>query len=184
MFQLYRNHTMLTSESSDTSSCGLSSTMESSKNILYSASSLPHTLDDLLAGMKVPEKEARQPPPSHSKCSARNESVLVNLDASDVETSASDSGSESPVCVELPPQPVIREHTVSTINAQVSWTGPQNDRRALGKPDSWHGVCDPCQGSQRGRRWEVESTLQVWHDTSSPRHAPGSISCYCHCTKA
>ncbi|XP_025024961.1 fibronectin type III domain-containing protein 8 [Python bivittatus] len=126
MFQLYRNHTMLTSESSDTSSCGLSSMMESSKNILYSASSLPHTLDDLLAGMKVPEKEARQPPPSHSKCSTRNESVLVNLDASDGETSASDSGSESPVCVELPPQPVIREHTVSTINAQVSWTGPQN----------------------------------------------------------
>lgn len=111
---------MLTSDSSDTSSYGLSNTVESSKNILYSTGSLPHTLDDLLASMKVPQKEARQPPPARSKCSTRNESVLINLDVSDGETSISDSGSESPVYVQLPPEPVIQEHTVSTINAKVS----------------------------------------------------------------
>ncbi|XP_026541076.1 fibronectin type III domain-containing protein 8 [Notechis scutatus] len=126
MFQLYRNHSMLTSDSSDTSSYGLSNTMENSKNILYSTGSLPHTLDDLLAGMKFPQKEARQPPPARSKRSIQNEGVLINLDVSDGETSISDSGSESPVYVQLPPEPVIQEHTVSTINAKVSWAGPQN----------------------------------------------------------
>ncbi|KAG8143318.1 hypothetical protein E2320_000569 [Naja naja] len=125
-FQLYRNHSMLTSDSSDTSSYGLSNTMESSRNILYSTGSLPHTLDDLLAGMKVPQKEARQPPPARSKRSTKNEGVLINLDVSDGETSISDSGSESPVYVQLPPEPVIQEHTVSTINAKVSWASPQN----------------------------------------------------------
>ncbi|XP_039181497.1 fibronectin type III domain-containing protein 8 isoform X2 [Crotalus tigris] len=126
MFQLYRNDSMPTSDSSDTSSYGLINTGEASKNILYSTSSLPHTLDDLLAGMKVPQKEARQPPPARSKGSTRNKSVLINLDISDGETSVSDSGSESPVYVQLPPQPTIQEHTVSTINAKVSWAGPQN----------------------------------------------------------
>ncbi|XP_032084566.1 fibronectin type III domain-containing protein 8 [Thamnophis elegans] len=126
MFQLYRNHSLLSSDTSDTSSYGLSNTMENSKNILYSTASLPHTLDDLLAGMKVPPKEARQPPPARSKCSTRKESVLINLDVSDGETSISDSGSESPVYVQLPPEPVIQEHTVSAINAKVSWASPQN----------------------------------------------------------
>uniref|UniRef100_A0A8C6Y3G5 Fibronectin type-III domain-containing protein n=1 Tax=Naja naja TaxID=35670 RepID=A0A8C6Y3G5_NAJNA len=121
-----KNHSMLTSDSSDTSSYGLSNTMESSRNILYSTGSLPHTLDDLLAGMKVPQKEARQPPPARSKRSTKNEGVLINLDVSDGETSISDSGSESPVYVQLPPEPVIQEHTVSTINAKVSWASPQN----------------------------------------------------------
>ncbi|XP_028598453.2 fibronectin type III domain-containing protein 8 [Podarcis muralis] len=125
MFQLYRNHSSLPSESSDTSSSGLGSIIETPKHILYSACSLPHTLDDLLAGLSVPKKAARRPPPSCPRRSS-SPSVPVDLDMSDGETSLSDSGSESPVCVELPPQPFIREHTVSSTSAQVSWSGPRN----------------------------------------------------------
>ncbi|KAJ7304136.1 hypothetical protein JRQ81_011663 [Phrynocephalus forsythii] len=71
------------------------------------------------------EKNARKSPPSRPKRSS-NSSVPVDLDMSDGETSVSDSGSESPVCVELPLQPFIHEHTVSSITAQISWTGPCN----------------------------------------------------------
>ncbi|XP_061453709.1 fibronectin type III domain-containing protein 8 [Rhineura floridana] len=124
-FQLYRSHTSILSESSDTSSSGFSSTIGSPQNILCSVSSLPHTLDDLLAGLSVPKKDARKPPPSRPLLSS-NPSVPVDLDMSDGETSISDSGSESPVCVELPPQPFIHEHTVNCISAQVSWSGPRN----------------------------------------------------------
>ncbi|XP_062996694.1 fibronectin type III domain-containing protein 8 [Elgaria multicarinata webbii] len=110
---------------SDTSGSSPGSATGSPKNILYSASSLPHTLDDLLASLSVPDKVARKPPLNRPRRSS-SPSVLVDLDMSDGETSLSDSGSESPVCVELPPQPFIYEHTVSSTTAQVSWTGPRS----------------------------------------------------------
>ncbi|KAF7235703.1 Fibronectin type III domain-containing protein 8 [Varanus komodoensis] len=123
MYQLYNAHLNITSDTSDTSSSGPSSAIQSPKNILYSSNNLPHTLDDLLAGMSVPDRAACRPLPGRPRCSSAP-SIPVDLDMSDGETSISDSGSESPVCVELPPQPFIFEHTISSIHAQICWTGP------------------------------------------------------------
>uniref|UniRef100_A0ABM5ESW2 Fibronectin type III domain-containing protein 8 n=1 Tax=Pogona vitticeps TaxID=103695 RepID=A0ABM5ESW2_9SAUR len=125
MHQLYRSHINLAGESSDTSTISPGNSAERQNSLLYSTSSLPLSFDDLLAGLPVPEKTTRKPPQSRSKKS-RNLSVPVDLDVSDGETSISDSSSESPVCVELPPQPFIYEHTVSSISAQVSWTRPRS----------------------------------------------------------
>ncbi|XP_053124786.1 fibronectin type III domain-containing protein 8 [Hemicordylus capensis] len=125
MFQLYRN--LEASESETTSPCQNSSG-EVSKQVLSSANSLPQTLDDLLAGLFIdirPEKDDRKHQLNRPRLSGIP-AVPVDLDMSDGETSVSDSGSESPVCVELPPQPFIYQHSASHLSAELSWTGPRS----------------------------------------------------------
>ncbi|XP_042294871.1 fibronectin type III domain-containing protein 8 [Sceloporus undulatus] len=126
MYQLYRDHQKLPSESSDTSSSIPGSGVETQKNILYSTSSLPHIVDSLQAGFLVPEKATTRKATRTRPGRSSNPSIPVDLSMIDEVSSSSDSGSESPVCVELPPQPFIHEHTVSSVTAQISWTGPRN----------------------------------------------------------
>ncbi|XP_060639800.2 fibronectin type III domain-containing protein 8 [Anolis sagrei] len=125
MYQLYRDHRGFGSDSSDTSSSIQGGSAESQNNILRSASSSPHMLDALLAELTLPEKTPAHKSP-RTRPGRSSAVVPVDLNMSDGETSVSDSGSESPVCVEMPPQPFIHEHTSSSFSAQISWTGPQN----------------------------------------------------------
>ncbi|KAH0631349.1 hypothetical protein JD844_005641, partial [Phrynosoma platyrhinos] len=82
-YQLYRDHLKLPSESSDTSSSIPGSGAESQKNILYSTSSLPCTLDSLQAGFLVPEKAPSRKTPLTWPSRSSNPSVPVDLNICD-----------------------------------------------------------------------------------------------------
>ncbi|XP_077193097.1 fibronectin type III domain-containing protein 8 [Paroedura picta] len=90
----------------------------------FSTKSLNQTLDELLAGVLVQENILK--PKLNRSILSGMPTVPVDLDVSDGETSLSDSGSDSPVCVELPQQPTIYQHTVSNVRAELSWTGPSS----------------------------------------------------------
>ncbi|KAJ6663494.1 hypothetical protein lerEdw1_009573 [Lerista edwardsae] len=122
MFQLYKH---LEISESELSSGGPGSAVEIPPKALPPAKGSPQTLEQLLAGFVIREKEARKPQLNRS---LRNSipAIPVDLDVSDGETSVSDSGSDSPVCVDLPPQPFIYQHTVSNVDAEISWTGPRS----------------------------------------------------------
>lgn len=100
------------------SSSGPGSAVEITPKTLPPATGSPQTLEQLLAGFVIREKDARKPQLNRS---LRNSipAIPVDLDVSDGETSISDSGSDSPVCVDLPPQPFIYQHTVSNVDAEV-----------------------------------------------------------------
>ncbi|KAL8220164.1 UNVERIFIED_CONTAM: hypothetical protein K2H54_039887 [Gekko kuhli] len=86
---------------------------------------LNQTLDELLAGVLVPERDILKPKLNRSILRGVP-TVPVDLDVSDRETSLSDSGSDSPVCVELPQQPTVYQHSVSNVRAELCWTGPRS----------------------------------------------------------
>ncbi|XP_048357608.1 fibronectin type III domain-containing protein 8 [Sphaerodactylus townsendi] len=124
VFQLHRSH-VETSTTSSSSSPPKTTRRRPKSSPPFCTSSLNQTLDDLLAGVLVHEKDILKPRQNRSILSGMP-NVPVDLDVSDGETSLSDSGSDSPVCVELPQQPTVYQHTVSNVRAELSWTGPCN----------------------------------------------------------
>ncbi|XP_054854795.1 fibronectin type III domain-containing protein 8 [Eublepharis macularius] len=124
MFQLYRSD--IDSSTTSTSSSPRRSTSGTPKSSPpFSTSNLNQTLDELLAGVLVQEKDISKPKLKRSILSGLP-AIPVDLDVSDGETSLSDSSSDSPVCVDLPQQPEVYQHTVSNVRAELSWTGPRS----------------------------------------------------------